>query len=193
MTIMPPQELRTPNFQSQLYCWQLIQRKAAVRSGVLKFRGLMWEIATWEIAAVTRTFLFLLDVLLLFQSLSRVWLFVTPWTVAHQASLSMGFPRQEYWSGLPCPPPGDLPDPGIIPRAPALQADSLLSEPPGKHVILGLWGTSLGQPAPLIFINSLLFCNPGINLYYGLQGPPCSAPANISTWSPTVWHSSTML
>ena len=44
---------------------------------------------------------------------SRVWLFVTPWTVAHQAPLSMGFSRQEYWSGLPCPPPGELPNPGI--------------------------------------------------------------------------------
>ena len=44
---------------------------------------------------------------------SHVQLFATLWTVAHQASLSMGFSRQEYWSGLPCPPPGDLPDPGI--------------------------------------------------------------------------------
>ena len=54
------------------------------------------------------------------------------WTVAHQAPLSMRFSRQEYWSGLPFPPPGDLPDPGIEPRSPALQADSLTSEPPGK-------------------------------------------------------------
>ena len=44
----------------------------------------------------------------------------TPWTVAHQAPLSMGFSRQEYWSGLPCPPPGDLPNPGIEPRSPEL-------------------------------------------------------------------------
>ena len=55
-----------------------------------------------------------------------------PRTVACQASLSMGFSRQEYWSGLPFPSPGDLPDPGIEPRSPTLQADSLLSEPPGK-------------------------------------------------------------
>ena len=48
---------------------------------------------------------------------SRVWLFATPWTVACQAPLSMGFSRQEYWSGLPCPPPGDLPNPGIEPTA----------------------------------------------------------------------------
>ena len=49
----------------------------------------------------------------------------TPWTVAHQAPLSMGFSRQEYWSGLPFPSPGDLPNPGIEPKSPALQADSL--------------------------------------------------------------------
>ena len=47
-----------------------------------------------------------------------------PWTVALQAPLSMGFSRQEYWSGLPCSPPGDLPNPGIEPRSPTLQADS---------------------------------------------------------------------
>ena len=64
------------------------------------------------------------------RSLSRVRLFVTPWTVAHQALLSMGFSRQEYWSGLPFPSSGDLPDPGIKPRSPALQADALTSEPP---------------------------------------------------------------
>jgi len=57
---------------------------------------------------------------------------VTPWVVARQASLSLGFPRQEYWSGLPFPSPGDLPDPGIEPISPALQADSLLTEPPGN-------------------------------------------------------------
>ena len=66
------------------------------------------------------------------KSLSRVWLFATPWTVAHQAPPSMGFSRQEYWSGLPFPSPGDLPNPGIKPRSPALQADALTSEPPGK-------------------------------------------------------------
>ena len=64
--------------------------------------------------------------------LSCVQLFATPWTVACQTPLSTGFSRQEYWSGLPCPPPGDLPDPGIEPLSPALQADSLPPEPPGK-------------------------------------------------------------
>ena len=58
---------------------------------------------------------------------------MTPWTVARQAPLSMGFPRQEYWSGLPFPPPGDLPDPGIEPESPAFEADSLpLSHPTDK-------------------------------------------------------------
>ena len=61
-----------------------------------------------------------------------VRLFATPWTVTHQAPLSMGFPRQDYWSGLPFPSPGDLPDPSIEPRSPALQADSLPTELRGK-------------------------------------------------------------
>ena len=69
------------------------------------------------------------------KSLSHVRLFVTPWAVAHQASPSMGFSRQEYWSGLPFPSPGDLPDPGIELRSPALQADALTSEPPGKPTL----------------------------------------------------------
>ena len=62
--------------------------------------------------------------------------FAIPWTVAHQAPLSMAFPRQEYQSGLPFPPPGHLPDPGIEPRSPALQADSLPTELPGKSLCL---------------------------------------------------------
>ena len=58
------------------------------------------------------------------KSLSRVRLFVTPWTVAYQASQSMGFSRQEYWNGLSFPSPGDLPDPGIEPRSPTLETDA---------------------------------------------------------------------
>ena len=65
------------------------------------------------------------------ESLSHVRLFAMPWTVACQAPLSMEFSRQEYWSGLPLPSPGDLPNPGVEPGSPGLQADSLLSEPPG--------------------------------------------------------------
>ena len=69
------------------------------------------------------------------KSLSRVQLFVTPWTVAYQGPPSMGFSRQEYWSGLSFPSPEDLPDPGIEPRSPTLQADALPSEPPGKSIV----------------------------------------------------------
>ena len=66
------------------------------------------------------------------KSLSRVRLFATLWTVAYQAPPSVGFSRQEYWSGLPFPSPGDLPNPGIEPRSPALPTDALPSEPPGN-------------------------------------------------------------
>ena len=64
--------------------------------------------------------------------LSHVPLFANPWTVAYHDPPSMGFSRQECWSGLPFPFPGDLPDPGIEPGSPTLQADALPSEPPGK-------------------------------------------------------------
>ena len=99
-----------------------------------------------------------------FESLSHVQLFVTPWTVAHQASLSMEFFRQESWSGLPCPSPGHLSDPGIKPGPPALLADSLLSEPWGEpsiytpmcaHVHMGLrWASRFGQKLLLVSIVS---------------------------------------
>ena len=86
------------------------------------------------------------------KSLSCVRLFATPWTVAYQASPSMGFSRQEYWSGLPFPSPGDLPDPGIEPGSPALGTDALTSEPRGtpqehstelKNRIPACWGLLL--------------------------------------------------
>ena len=66
-------------------------------------------------------------VLLLLSRFSSIRLCATPWTVAHQALLSVGFSRQEYWSGFPCPPPGDVPDLGIEPRSPSLWTDSLSS------------------------------------------------------------------
>ena len=69
------------------------------------------------------------------KSFSHAQIFETPWTIAHQAPLSMGFSRQESWSGLPVPSPADLPDPGIEPRSPAFQADALTSELPGKPII----------------------------------------------------------
>ena len=75
--------------------------------------------------------------------------FATPWTVAYQASPSREFSRQEYWSGLPFPSPGDIPDPGIKPRYPELQAVSLPPKPPGKTSIRSpflLSGIPTGKP-----------------------------------------------
>ena len=72
------------------------------------------------------------------QSLSRVWLVTAPWTVAHQAPLSMEFSRQEHWSGLPFLTPGDLPDPGIKSTSSALASGFLTTEPRGKPVEIGL-------------------------------------------------------
>ena len=87
---------------------------------------------------------------------------MTPWTIAYQAPPSVGFSRQEYWSGLPFPSPGDLPNPGIEPRSSTLQADALPSEPPGnrsvnnnKQLVNNLpamqetWVRSLSQEDPL--------------------------------------------
>ena len=75
-------------------------------------------------------------------SLSRARLFATTWTIAYKAPLSMEFSRQEYWSRLPFPSPGDLPDPGMEPWSPAFQADTLTSEPPG-NVTLSLFSKSV--------------------------------------------------
>ena len=74
--------------------------------------------------------------------------------VAYQAPLSTGFSWQEYWSGFPCPPPGDLPNQGIKPRSRTLQADSLLSEPPEKPKNTGVGSLSLLQGNFLTHINS---------------------------------------
>ena len=101
--------------------------------------------------------------------LSHARLFLTPWTIAHQAPPSMGFSRQEYWSGLPFPSPGDLPNPGIEPRPPVLQAEALTSEPPGKPIAqryckkwLGLLSKNVpdrveGCGSYLVFVNSFAF------------------------------------
>ena len=75
---------------------------------------------------------------------------MTLWTVAHQASLTMGFSRQEYWSGLPLPSSGDLPDPGIEPRSPTLRADAFPSEPPGEPCC---YTAETNQPCEAIIIH----------------------------------------
>ena len=72
------------------------------------------------------------------KSLSGVWLFATPWTVAYQAPQSMAFSRQEYWSGSPFPSPRALPDPGIEPESPALWADAFPFEPLGKYPVVDM-------------------------------------------------------
>ena len=95
------------------------------------------------------------------QSLSHVRLFATPWTVAHQAPLSMVFPRQEHWSELPFPSPGDLPNPGINPAFPALAGGFFTTEPPGKPN--GFEGIKWGPRVP---VPSLHFKRP-----YALLSP----------------------
>ena len=75
------------------------------------------------------------------QSLRHVQLFATPWTVAHQAPLSMGFPRQEYWSGLSLSSPGDIPHPGVKPRSPILAGWFFRTESPGTIPTYALGGT----------------------------------------------------
>ena len=90
----------------------------------------------WGTYTVARPFTHITLCKVKWKLLSHVRLFATPWTVAHQAPLSMGFSRQKYWSGVPFPSPGILPDPGITPGSPALQVDSSPSEPPGKPITL---------------------------------------------------------
>ena len=105
-------------------------------SGVLKSPTIivLLLISPFILVSICLTYCGAPMLLLLLSHFSRVRLFVTLWTVSHQAPLSMGFSRQEYWSGLPFPSPGDLPDLGIKPRSPALQADALTSEPPGHRL-----------------------------------------------------------
>ena len=92
------------------------------------------------------------------KSLSRIQLFVIPWTVVYQVPLSMGFSRQAYRSGLPFPSPGDLSNPGIEPRSPALQADTLPSEPPGNSRLLQRAGLpSFSWPSNIPYICILYF------------------------------------
>ena len=100
--------------------------------------------------------------------------FATPWTVAHQTPLSVGFSRQECWSGLPCPPPGDLPDPGIkavSPSTPALQVDSLpLSHegsPAMEYSVSSVQFSSVTQSCPTL-CDPMNCSTPGLPVHYQL-------------------------
>ena len=104
------------------------------------------------------------------KSLSRVWLFVTPWTIAYQAPPSMGFSRQECWSGLPFPSPGDLPDPEIEPGSPTLQADALPSEPPGTILLFSSISLHWSLRKAFLSLHAILWNSPFQWVY--LSFPP---------------------
>ena len=111
------------------------------------------------------------------KSLSCVRLFATPWAVAYKAPLSMEFSRQEYCSGLPFLAPGDLPNPGIESKSPTLQADSLLSEPPGKPENTGVGSLSfLQRIIPTQELNRSLLHYKWILYQVSYQGSPFLIP-----------------
>ena len=111
---------------------ELVMDREAWRAAILAFTKSQTRLSNWTELS-THIHIYDLSLFLLCVShLSCIQLFATPWTVAHQAPLSVGFSRQEYWSGLPCSPPVDLPNPWIKPASPvavALQADSFTTEP----------------------------------------------------------------
>ena len=110
------------------------------------------------------------------KSLSRVRLFVIPWTVAYLAPPSMGFSRQEYWNGLPFPSSGDLPNLGIEPRSPAFQAGSLPSEPPGK-------------PGDYYYPHSTAGETEAEWLRTRIQDHTAGSRKRINTWQPVLYYS----
>ena len=124
------------------------------------------------------------------KSLSHVRLLATPWTVAYQAPLSMGFSRQEYWSGLPFPSSGDLPDPGIKPRCPALQADALTSEP-----ISGAEKIRCGLHLICFFPHIYLYVSMYLDIYHWVERvghdletkPPSHIPVYLSIYL-SIYH-----
>ena len=122
----------------------------------LIFKQVLSPFSSWKCAGSTLSFWFCSEVqkrktevkvLVPQQCLTLL----TPWTVPYQAPLSVEFSRQEYWSGLPFPSPGDLPDPGIEPGSPALQADSLLSDPPENFAVTTCYITSIIKFSGLFF------------------------------------------
>ena len=112
------------------------------------------------------------------QLLSHVQLFATPWTIAHQAPLSVGFLRHEYWSGLTLPPPGDLPDPGIERRSPALAGRFFPTEPPGKPMFLYAFSkyymSSLSSRMTSMVIQILSLQNLGYSMCHTVRALLCT-------------------
>ena len=128
------------------------------------------------------------------QSFSRVIFFLTLWTVGHQALLSMEFSQQEYWSGLPFPSPGDLPETGIEPGSPALEANSLLSECPGMGymllmlLLLSFYRCTEKSSLRLSgFLNSQSYSLLNLSLNLISKPPPAFIPSslllNSSSWA----------
>ena len=142
LTLCDPMDYKLPG--SSIH--GILQAKILVWVAICFSRGSSWLRDWTQVSCVAGRFFTiqttreaLLLLLLLLSRFSHVQLCATPWTAAHQASPSLGFSRQKHWSGLPFPSPGDLPDSGIEPRSPALQADSLPFELPGiPSDILGL-------------------------------------------------------
>ena len=120
--------------------------------------------------------------------LSCVRPFATPWTAAHQAVLSMGFPRQECWNGLPFPSPEDLPNPGIEPGSPASQADSLPPELPGKPQGDGVhWSETMATASEPIADPGP--CSQTITIHVSVTGPGHNLttsrwPPQLCVWKP---------
>ena len=123
--------------------------------------------------------------------LNRVWLFVTPWTVAHQAPLSMGFSRQEHWSGLPCPPPGDLPNSGIEPCLLCLlhwQAGSLPLAPPRKPLLFRMFLSKTGYLLFLLFLSVTVHSRrlSALSSYFPQIYHPVASSTSFLYWTPLV-------
>ena len=120
-----------PSFTStDINCWITSKILTTIRSNASNTERKCWNSASFSVSLQNTRFLDLFFKLLYAYSFACVLscfspVCATPWTVAHQASLSVGFSRQEYWSGLSCPPPGDPPNPEIKPGFPAFQANSL--------------------------------------------------------------------
>ena len=141
--------------------------------------GMYYCVSTKSSLAVTLERVHMIPIFLcIVQLLTHVQLFTTPRTIAHQAPLSVGFLRHEYWSGLPFPPPGDLPDPGIERRSPALAGRFFTTEPPGKPIFLYAFSeyymSSLSGRIPSMAIQILSLQNLGYSMCHTVRVLLCT-------------------